>query len=55
MTVKQYSDIQRCLGKLEGIGAGLPDDTAAFFFDTMEVLEAIIEELAPEEEKPDGA
>ena len=42
MTIKQYSDIQRCLGKLEGIGDSLPNETAAFFFDTMEVLDAII-------------
>jgi len=55
MTIKQYSDIQRGLGKLEGIGASLPNETAAFFFDTMEVLDAIIEQLAPGEEKLDGA
>lgn len=55
MTVKQYSDIQRCLGKLEGIGASLPNDVAAFFFDTMEDLDALIEELAQEEVSEDGS
>lgn len=54
MTIKQYSDIQRCLGKLEGIGASLPNDVATFFFDTMEVLDAVIQELAPKEAKEDG-
>ena len=54
MTVKQYSDIQRCLGKLEGIGASLPNDVAPFFFDTMEVLESIIEEIEPKEVKEGG-
>ena len=51
MTIKQYSDIQRCLGKLEGIGASLPNEIAAFFFDTMEVLDSILEECKPEEVK----
>lgn len=66
MTIKQYSDIQRCLGKLEGIGASLPNDVAPFFFDTLEVLDALILEavpevlftllggVAPKEEKEDG-
>lgn len=45
MTEQQYSELQRCLGKLEGLGLSLAGDAASFFYDTMEVLTDIIDEL----------
>ena len=48
MTYKQYSDIQRCIGKLEGMGAALPDNLAIYYFDVLEVLDGVIEEIMEE-------
>lgn len=48
MNRKQYSDIQRYLGVLEGLGMGLRGTAAELFTTTLSKLGAIIDELAPE-------
>lgn len=45
MTIKQYSDIQRLLGRLEGVGHALPDGFYQEFYDTLEELDSIFEEI----------
>lgn len=47
MTEKQYSDLQRQLGVLEGLGCSFEnqDGTATLFWDTIEVIDGIIEEI----------
>ena len=49
MTEKQYALIQRCIGKLEGVGAALPTEAAVYYFDTLEVLDNVIEEIHGEQ------
>ena len=49
MDYKQYSDLQRCIGVLEGIGTVLDDKTNGAYYDTLEVLTGIIEGLKPKE------
>ena len=46
MTYRQYSDIQRLLGRLEGIGHSIPDGFYQDFFDTLEALDGILEEIS---------
>ena len=48
MNRKQYSDIQRYLGVLEGLGMGLRGTAAELFTTTLGKLGAIIDEMAPE-------
>lgn len=45
MTVKQYSDLQRCIGKLEGIGVFMEGIQFAYYHDTLETIKNIVEEL----------
>ena len=45
MTNKQYSDLQRCIGKLEGIGISMEGIQFAYYHDTIETIKAIIEEV----------
>lgn len=48
MNRKQYSDIQRYLGVLEGLGMGLRGTAVDLFNNTLARLSGIIDELAPE-------
>ena len=48
MNVKQYSDIQRQLGVLEGIGATFDNDLAMLYFDAIEVISSTIDEIYEE-------
>ncbi len=45
MTVKQYSDLQRCIGKLEGIGIFMEGIQFAYYHDTLETIKNIVEDL----------
>jgi hypothetical protein len=45
MTVKQYSELQRCIGKLEGIGIFMEGVQFAYYHDTIETIKAIVEEI----------
>lgn len=45
MTVKQYSELQRCIGKLEGIGVFMDGIVYAYYHDTIETIKAIVEEV----------
>ena len=45
MTVKQYSELQRCIGKLEGIGIFMEGLLFAYYHDTLESIKKTIEEL----------
>ena len=51
MNRKQYSEIQHCLGVLEGLGTGLRGTAVDLFNNTLARLSGIINELAPEETK----
>ena len=48
MNRAQYSEIQHCLGVLEGLGTALRGTAAELFTTTLIKLGAIIDELAPE-------
>lgn len=45
MTVKQYSELQRCIGKLEGIGIFMEGIQFAYYHDTLETIKNIVEDL----------
>lgn len=45
MTIKQYSDIQFCLGKIEGAMAGANETVSDVVFDALEVLVPLIDEV----------
>ena len=47
VTNNQYSTLQRNLGILEGIGTALSGELSALFYDTIEVISDIVEELKP--------
>lgn len=49
MTINQYSTINRCIGKLEGLALALPSEACGAFFDAIEVLDTTIEEIISEE------
>ena len=48
MNRKQYSEIQHCLGVLEGLGTGLRGTAVDLFNNTLARLSGIINELAAE-------
>lgn len=48
MTIKQYSELQRAIGKLEGIGNFMEGLLFAYYHDTLDVIKRIIEELERE-------
>ena len=48
MTDKQYSELQRCIGKLEGIGVGMEGILYAYYHDTLERISKIVEDLKKE-------
>ena len=50
MTHEQYIRFQRFLGILEGYGMGLAPQTDSLFWDTIENLDVLIDELKPKEE-----
>ena len=49
MTAKQYSELQRAIGKLEGIGIFMEGLLFAYYHDTLETISKIAEELRFEE------
>ena len=55
MTHEQYSRFQRLLGILEGYGMSLASSDTDLFWNTIERLDALADELAPKtEEVQDG-
>ena len=50
MTVK-LSDLQRCIGKLDGIGVMMEGVLYAYYHDTLETISRIIEEMRCEEQQ----
>ena len=50
MTVKQYSELQRCIGKLDGIGIFMEGILFAYYHDTLETISRIVEEMKREEQ-----
>ena len=48
MNRKQYSEIQHCLGVLEGVGYALEGQASLLFYETLEALSSIIDKLQPE-------
>ena len=48
MNRKQYSDIQHCLGVLQGLGTALRGTAEDLFNNTLIKLGDIIDELAPD-------
>lgn len=48
MNHKQYSDLQRCIGVLEGVGYALEGQASLLFYGTLEALSSIIDKLRPE-------
>ena len=50
MTIKQYSELQRCIGKLDGIGVMMEGVLFAYYHDTLEKISKIVEEVKNESE-----
>lgn len=48
MNYKQYSEILHCIGVLEGIGTLLREEISGVYYDTLETLLSLIDELKPE-------
>ena len=48
MTIKQYSELQRCIGKLDGIGVMMEGVLFAYYHDTLETISKIVEEVKNE-------
>lgn len=48
MNHKQYSEILHCIGVFEGIGAIFEDKISEVYYDTLEVLLNLVDELKPE-------
>ena len=44
----QYSRLQNLLGRLDGVGCALPNDVAIYYFDTIDLLNALADEIKPE-------
>lgn len=53
MNRKQYSEIQHCLGVLEGLGTALRGTAVDLFNNTLGKLGAIIDEIAPTVDQPE--
>lgn len=47
MTIEQYSDFQRLIGKFDGVGVALPSEAQDYYLNFTE-LEAIALSLKPE-------
>ena len=47
----QFSRLQNTLGRLEGVGCALPNDVAIYYFDTLDLLNALVDEIKPEARK----
>lgn len=45
MTIRQYSDIQYCLGKIEGAMAGANETVSGVVLDALEVLMPLIDKV----------
>ena len=43
----QYSRLANLIGRLEGAGCALPDHVAIYYFDTLELLNALVNEIKP--------
>ena len=54
MNYKQFSTIQRCIGRLDGMGFGLDVFTRPVYLSVLEELSNVIEELRPEIEEGGG-
>lgn len=54
MNRKQYSEIQHCLGVLEGLGTALRGTAVDLFNTTLGKLGAIIDEMAPTVDQPEA-
>ena len=54
MNRKQYSEIQHCLGVLEGLGTALRGAAVDLFSATLARLNGIINELAPTVDQPEA-
>lgn len=48
MNYKQYSEILHCIGVLEGIRTTLKEEISGVYYDTLETLLGLIDELKPE-------
>ena len=48
MNYKQYSEILHCIGVLEGIGTILKEEISGVYYDTLETLLGLINDLKPE-------
>lgn len=55
MNRKQYSEIQHCLGVLEGLGTALRGTAVDLFSATLARLSGIINELPAEECSPEAS
>lgn len=51
MNYKQYSEILHCIGVLEGIGTTLNGEISEVYYDTLEALLGLIDDLKPEAEE----
>lgn len=49
MTIKQYSDLQRMLGNIEGAALSLTGPAASVIMDAVEAIEATLDEVMKEE------
>lgn len=54
MNRKQYSEIQHCLGVLEGLGTALRGTAADLFNNILKRLDRVINELAPTVDQPEA-
>lgn len=48
MTLEQYSDLQRKLGYLEGLGYTIPDDLKTDYYDTIDYIDKILNDIMNE-------
>ena len=55
MTIKQYSNIQRQIGVIEGLLMGLDSEKAALVYDSLEALDATIDEIWEAEHGKSGS
>ena len=50
MTNKQYADIQRIIGRLEGMGEFIPQQSQGSYYDAVVMLSDMIDEIWKEEQ-----
>lgn len=55
MTIKQYSDLQRLIGTLDGLSAAIAGESPrGFYLDTVEALSESVEEIWREGGRTNG-